>query len=176
MAVIVCWLSALLFVWRVIRLHHGVGLQSQRESPQLPRDTDARAGAAVEDLLRQRFVEGEISTEEYERLLEVLMRNRPLPDMGAMTTPLAHTGPSGVKSAREPEALVILRACTFLLRLAGVASALLLWWIEAALSSNPDGWGELRNSLPILLPTLVLLVFASLASLRRSIGSGERAR
>lgn len=76
--VTIMWLSGLLFAWRALKLKYGAALPTQPPSRELPPQQPPSGYPTAEELLRQRFVTGEIAVEEYERLLEVLVRH-PLP-------------------------------------------------------------------------------------------------
>ncbi len=75
LALTICWLSTLIFAWSVIRLHHNPRPKPRLHTPpDPPQAMHNRQIQTPEELLRGQFVAGEITAEEYERLLDILLR------------------------------------------------------------------------------------------------------
>ncbi len=90
LALSICWLSTLIFLWSVIRLYHNPrsspGPDAPPHRPQVAHDRQVRT---PEELLRRHFVAGEITAEEYERLLDILLRTTPSAIKGSDTPIIA---------------------------------------------------------------------------------------
>ena len=102
--VTIMWLSGLLFAWRALKLKYGPALPGKGSSRELPPQQPPYGYPTAEELLRQRFVTGEIAVEEYERLLEVLVRH-PLPARPARGDAPFIAAPQrvGSRNPRSPE-------------------------------------------------------------------------
>jgi uncharacterized membrane protein len=67
---LICWLSGVAFlVWVIRRQTEDVRKRLPPQAPPPP--------LSAEEILRQRYVRGEIETGEYERYLDVLVRTAP---------------------------------------------------------------------------------------------------
>ena len=118
LAFTVCWLSTLIFLWSVIRLYHNPRPSPRPDAPpHLPRVAHDRQVRTPEELLRRQFVAGEITAEEYGRLLDILLRttpsaieggNAPIIPGAAVSREAAHRG----RGVDRRAALILLATCT----------------------------------------------------------------
>ncbi len=118
LAFTICWLSTLIFLWSVIRLYHNPrskpGPDAPTHRPQVAHDRQART---PEELLRRHFVAGEITAEEYERLLDILLRTTPSAIKGSNTPIIAgaavpRVAPYRGRGIDRRAALILLATCT----------------------------------------------------------------
>lgn len=167
-AVVLCWISWLVFRWRVVQLGRG----SHRDGGVRLPPGRGHDSVAVMALLRQRFVAGDITAEEYERLYEALLR-KPLPtetrSIGASHTPREH--PTVPRTGGTPHATR--RAAGLALRGIAACAVVILAWTLAALNANPQGWENFRTAIPTMLVLIVGSVAGLLALDDRETRSGQ---
>ncbi len=170
LATVITWISGLVFGCRVISPPLGHPLAPRQAREQVRQYVPGHGYPTAEEILRQRFVTGEISTEEYERLLEVLLKH-PLstPPLGVQPrprqTPLI--SPRGANSAeiRVP-AEPIKRAAA-----AGMAAAM----GYATFLLADSGFTYAQGGLNAALLTLTLAICTLVAATRALIGNSLRA-
>ena len=118
LALSICWLSTLIFLWSVIRLYHNPRSKPRLDAPpHRPQVAHDRQVRTPEGLLRQHFVAGEITAEEYERLLDILLRITPPPTKGSNTPIIAgpavpRVSPYRGRGIDRRAALILLATCT----------------------------------------------------------------
>ncbi len=156
LATVITWISGLVFGCRVIspRLGHPLAPRQARE--QARQYVPGHGYPTAEEILRHRFVTGEISTEEYERLLEVLFKH-PLstPPLGAQPRP-RQTPPISPRGANSAEIRVraepIKRAAAGLAATMGYATFLLA---DSGFNYEEGGLNAALLTLTLAICTLV---------------------
>ena len=167
----VCWLSGLVFAWQVLKLRHGAPRRALRDAGQPPAPGLRSARLSAEELLRQRFVVGEISVEEYERLLEVLLRHPlPAPPAASPVARVPHAPWTGDDRRPRRGIVEVHRPVELAQRLGAGVLALLLAYVALFHGWNSTLFGVYGDR-PYL--ALVLILGASVLAWRALVGLGR---
>ncbi len=167
--VTICWLSTLIFASWVIKSRRRLTAQSGQEQRQLP--TQDQSAVTAEEILRQRFVTGEITTEEYEQLLEVLLRH-PLSPSQHVRLPETPLYPRlRERTNRERRVIEVYRSGVFVQSIIFGAAALVLGWMAVLVAQTVDVFGSFE-AYPRL--SLVLIIGSSLALSRAVVCLGKK--